>query len=156
MRLFTQFLFCCAASIFFLSCKKDSNTNTPATGNGTMTAKVAGASFTASLAVQASKSGGVLSVAGTGSDGQINIAIPSYTGPATYTIGGGAFTTATYATTSAPITAYSANTVIGSGNVVVTEETGGYVKGTFSFTAYGSGGTTSKAITEGNFNIKLQ
>ena len=143
-------------SAVLFSCKKDDAPANSNTGNGSMTAKVAGNPFTATLAVQASVNSGVLSVAGTGSDGQINIAIPSYTGPATYNVGSGNFTTAIFTTTSAPFESYSANPVIGSGSVQVIEVTGGFVKGNFSFTGFSSGGATSKAITEGAFNIKLQ
>ncbi len=146
-------IFMLAAALF--SCKKDKNNNNN-TGNGSMTAKVAGASFNADLAVQATLSNSVLSFAGTGSNGQINITIPSYDGPGTFTIGGGSFTTAIYATTSTPIESYSASVVLGSGSVTVTSDDGGYVKGTFNFTGYSSGGAASKAITDGSFNIKLQ
>ena len=152
-RLFTTLML----SAVLFSCKKDDNNNNAALGNGTMTAKVDGASFNASLAVQATKTSGILSFAGTGSDGQINVAIPSYTGPATYTIGAPSAVTATYALTSSPFTAYTASLVLGSGSIVITSETGGYVEGTFSFTASNASGgaTVSKTITDGAFRIKL-
>jgi hypothetical protein len=131
------------------------------TGGGNMTAKVDGSGYSATLAVQATLSGTspkVLSVAGTGSSGQINITLSNYTGPATYVLGSGVFDNiATFTLTASPFTSYSASGVLGSGTVKITSDSGGYVEGTFSFSGKNNaGGTiTTKDITEGNFKIKL-
>ena len=141
-------------TLVMISCSKNDDGG-GGSGDGSMTAKVDGASFTADLAVQATLSGGVLAFGGTGSNGQITIAIPGYSSPGTFNIGTTA-ATATYATTSGTITGYTASMVIGSGSITISELSGGYVKGSFSFTAFSSGGATSKTITDGQFNIKLQ
>lgn len=143
-----------AFSFVFTSCSKDDDDGA-ATGNGSLTAKVDGVNFNSTLAVQATLSSGVLAFGGTGSDGQITIAIPNYTAPGTFNLGAGNMSTATYNITTAPYTGYVASMVSGSGSIVVTELSGGYVKGTFSFTGMATGGAT-KAITEGKFNIRLQ
>lgn len=158
MKTLKTVLFSMLLSTFLFSCSKDDdNNNNNNTGNGTMTAKVDGANFNANLAVQALITSGVCSFAGTGGDGQINVAIPSYTGPGTYAIGGTSFATATYALTASPFTAYSASAVIGSGTITITSDTGGYLEGTFSFSAVNNTGGTlvTKNITDGSFRIKL-
>lgn len=151
-----------ALATFFSSCKKSSE-DTAIVGNGFLNAKVDGAAFTSTLAVTGTITTGspkVFAVAGTGSNGQINLNIGNYTGPGTYTIGasGAAGNAAIYALTATPFTAYTANFVLGSGSIVVSAESGGYVEGTFSFSGKNnSGGSiTSKEITEGSFKVKLQ
>lgn len=141
-----------AFSFVLTSCSKDDDG--PASGNGTLTAKVDGNSFNSTLAVQAVATSGALSIGGTGSDGQINIMIPSFSGPATFNIAsGGAL--ANYTLTTSPYTSWSASMIAGSGSVVITDYSGGRVKGTFSFTGVTSGAASSKTITEGKFDIKL-
>lgn len=146
-----------AVSLF--SCSKGGDD--AITGGGSMTAKVDGSSYNATLAVQATLSGTsprVLSVAGTGSAGQINITLSNYTGPATYTLGSGVFDNiATFTITSSPFTSYSASGVLGSGTVKITSDGGGYVEGTFSFSGKNNSGPTilTKDVTDGSFKIKL-
>ncbi|RYG16785.1 MAG: hypothetical protein EOO07_12505 [Chitinophagaceae bacterium] len=142
-----------AFSFVVTSCSKNDDDDAAA-GDGTLTAKVDGTNFNSTLAVQASQASGTLSIGGTGSDGQITIMIPAFTGPATYTVASGA-AIATYSLTTAPFTGWSASGIAGSGTVTVTENSGGRVKGTFSFTAVSSGAASSKTITEGKFNIEL-
>lgn len=123
-----------------------------------MSATVDGSSWNASLAVQASLSSGVLSVGGTGSAGQINLTVGSYTGPKTYTIGAASPSiSAMYTLTTSPFTSYSATSVLGSGTITVTSDTGGNVEGTFSFDGKNNGGPTilTKTITAGSFKAKL-
>lgn len=160
MKIFKFAFFSLMLATSLLSCKKDSNNNS-ATGNGTMTAKVDGASFTAGLAVTATITATtpkVCAFAGTGSDGQININLGNYTGPGTYSIGSSSPTNAAiYTLTASPFTAYSANMVLGSGTVTITSDTGGYLEGTFSFSASNNSGGTmvTKNVTDGSFRIKL-
>lgn len=148
-------------SAVLFSCSKGDDT--PAvTGGGSMNAKVDGANYSATLAVQATITGSspkVLAFAGTGTSGQINITLSNYTGPKTYTLGAGIFDNiATFTLTSSPFTSYSASGVLGSGTVTISSDSGGYVEGTFSFAGKNnSGGTiTGKDITDGTFKIKLQ
>ncbi len=154
MKSFKTLLALLAFSFVLTSCSKDDDDGA-ATGNGSLTAKVNGVDFNSTLAVQATLSSGVLGFGGTGSDGQITIAIHNYTAPGTYTLGGGNMSTAVFSLTTSPFTSYVASMVSGTGSIVVTELAGGYVKGTFSFTGATTGGAT-KTITEGKFNIKLQ
>lgn len=143
-----------AFSFVLSACSKDDDDG-PASGDGTLTAKIDGTAFNSTLAVLAVTSSGTLSIGGTGSDGQINIMIPSFSGPATFNIGTGA-ALAQYTLTTSPFTSWSASMIAGSGSVVVTEyAAGGRVKGTFSFTGVTSGAASSKTITEGKFDIKL-
>ena len=143
-----------AFSFVLTSCSKDDDDDA-ALGDGTLTAKVDGASFNSTLAVQAAAASGTLSIGGTGSDGQINIILPSFTGVATYNVAsGGAM--ANYTLTTSPFTSWSASMITGSGSVVITEYTAGdHVKGTFSFTGGNPGGGASKVVTDGQFNIKF-
>lgn len=148
-------------SLFFISCKKDSPANA-VTGADGMTAKVDGSSFKATLATTATIQGTtnkVLAFAGTGTDGQINVTVSSYTGPGTYTISSTNMATiATFTTTSSPFESYSASGILGSGTITIDSDTGGYVKGSFSFSGKNNAGSTitSKEITEGSINISLQ
>jgi len=141
------------------SCSKDGGGSI--TGGGSMTAKVDGASYNASLAVQAtltSTSPKVLAMGGTGSAGQINITIGNYAGAGTYTIGAGnPSNMASFTLTTSPFTAHTATSVLGSGTVTVTSDAGGKVQGTFSFTGVNNSVTpnTTKVITDGSFNINL-
>lgn len=144
----------------FAGCSKSNDSNNNANTNF-MTAKVDGASYVANLVTQATITSGsprVCSFAGTGTNGQINIALGNYAGPGTYTIGSSdPANSAIYTLTASPFTAYTANFILGSGTVTITSDTGGMVQGTFSFSAQNnSGGTTvTKNITEGSFKISL-
>ena len=156
MKSMKSIAFALLCSFVLFGCKKS---GTAITGGGNMAAKVDGSSWTATLAVQATITSGVLSVGGTGSAGQINITIGSYTGPKTYAIGaaGGPSSMTSYTLTSSPFTSYSATFVLGSGTVTITSDSGGYVEGTFSFDGKNNSGPTilSKTITDGSFKAKL-
>lgn len=156
----TVFISFLVTSLIF-SCKKSSTNNNNNTGNGTMTAKVDGTSFNANLAVVATITGTspvVCAFAGTGSDGQINVTIGSYTGPGNYAINASSISNmANYTLTASPFTSYVASAILGSGTISITSDTGGYLEGTFSFSGKNNSGGTiiSKEITEGSFKIKL-
>ncbi len=158
MKSMSKFLIVILSTVLFLSCKK-SDPGTGASGSGTMTAKVDGVAWSGTLAVQASKSGGVLTFAGTGPNGQINMVVGNYNGPGTYTIGatGGPANQGIFAITTAPFTAHTASFVLGSGTIVVSTDNGTGVTGTFSFDGKNNSGPsiTTKVITEGNFNINF-
>ncbi|MCO5286327.1 MAG: DUF6252 family protein [Chitinophagaceae bacterium] len=139
-------------SAAFFSCSKSGGSS--GAGKDTLTATVEGKAFNSSLATSALKDGSTIAIAGTGSDGQINIGITGYTGPATYSVSDKAIMT--YATTTMPIEAWSANMVIGEGSVTITKDDDNYVEGTFSFKAFSSGGASSKTVTNGKFNVKIK
>ncbi len=140
-------------TLILSSCSKDDN-NGSGLGEGTLTAKVDGVSFNSTLGVQAFNSNGALSLTGAKAGEQISIVIPSYNGPATFNIASGSVF-ATYSTTS-PIGTWSASMVSGSGSIIISDHSGGRIKGTFSFTATSGGSSvTTKNITEGQFDITL-
>lgn len=157
MKTFSTLLLITFLAINFSSCKKSSNNNnTPA--NGSMTAKVDGVSWNADLAVQATLNSGVLAIGGTGSQGQINLTIGNYTGPATYTVSiSNPSMSMIYTLTSSPFTSYSATAVLGTGTVTVSSLSGGFVEGTFRFSGKNNSSATilTKEITEGTFRATL-
>ncbi len=126
------------------SCKK----NNPV--GGSMSLKVDGSKWSASLAVQAVNTNGVIMV--TGSDAsafQVSINLLNATGPGTFDLGpngvigdAGRWTEGT--------NTWVADNTVGSGSIVVTDLTATNIKGTFEFTA--SDGNTNKVITEGKFD----
>lgn len=156
MKIIKTTLFALLCSSVFISCNKS---DSPAiTGGGSMSATIDGSSWNASLAVQATISSGVLSVGGTGTGGQINLTIGTYTGVKTYTINSvSPSISAMYTLTTSPFTSYSATSVLGSGTITITSESGGYVEGTFSFDGKNNSGPTilTKTVTAGSFKAKL-
>lgn len=155
MKSMKTILFASLCTLLF-SCNKS---DIPAiTGGGNMSATVDGSSWNATLAVQATISSGVLSVGGTGTAGQINLTIGTYTGPKAYTINAASPSiSAMYTLTTSPFTSYSATSVLGSGTITITSDTGGYVEGTFSFDGKNNSGPTilTKTVTSGSFKAKL-
>jgi len=146
--------YCSLILIGMASCKK--NEDTKVTG-GSMSAKVDGKDFTATLATQGTKTSGVLTIAGTGSDGQINIVIMSYSSPGTFQLGGSATNpnNSSYTTTKLPIVSYSNMVGQGTGQIVIASEKDGYVEGTFNFTAKNPSSGATVNVTEGKFKVKL-
>jgi hypothetical protein len=115
---------------------------------------------------QSQQSSGLISIAGTVANGSassyLSLQIPNAVG--TYTFGTSSLASATYSTTSGtnsvvyyagPLPLSTGQTVIGSGTIVVTALTATNVKGTFSFTGNSIAYSTSKAITNGTFNVGL-
>ena len=146
-------------SPIFFACKKSSTSDNNANQTGsTMSASIEGASWSAST-VQGNKTTGnpsVLSVAGTGNGNQINIAIPNYTGAATYSFSSNVGQSATYVNLSNPMATYSANMAQGSGSITITSDANGIVEGTFNFTVVPTtGGGAGKSITGGTFRLQL-
>ena len=147
-------------SLFLISCKKDSD-NGNNNNNAQMSAKVDGAAWNADLATTGSISGTspqVLSIGGTGSQGQINLVLGNYTGVGVYNIGiASPSTFSSYTLTSSPFTSYSASAVLGSGRIEVTSASATRVEGTFYFSGKDNNTTPpgTKEITEGTFRIDL-
>jgi len=126
----------------------DNNTST-----GTFTCKVNGTSWTASLAVVATNSGGVLTVTGSDSNaGQCQVIISNPSGTGTYALGGSMTNQSNGRWTQGTGQEDTFTTMLGqgSGSVEITELSDTKVKGNFSFTAKNSAGT-DVSITEGSF-----
>lgn len=157
MKNFKRLLFGCLILFTIGACKKSDGDVAKQT-EGSMSAKVDGTAWTAGLAIQATKVSGVLAIGGTGNGSQININVLSYSGPKTYPIGGSATSTNTtqaiYTKVVLPPIVYNTMVGQGAGELVITKEEGGYVEGTFSFTAKTTGGVGVK-ISEGKFRAKL-
>jgi len=145
----------CIVLFTIASCKKGDDAKVT---EGSMSAKVDGKDWTAGLAVQATKASGVLGIGGTGNGAQININVLSYSGAKTYPIGGGVTSTNTtqaiYTTTALPPVVYNTMVGQGSGTLTITKDEGGYVEGTFNFTAKTTAGVNI-TITDGKFRSKL-
>lgn len=154
MKKLKNLMLICFLAISVVACKK-SEEGKSGTGNGSMSAKINGTSWSASLAVQAVKASGTLSVAGTGG-AQIDLRLINYTGPATYQLGGSLtnINSGMYITTVIPPVTYSTGSGLGSGTLVIIKEEGGYIEGTFNFTAKTTAGV-SATITDGKFRAKL-
>ena len=156
-------LFVLSLGISLSSCKKDDdddsgdNNNNPTTGQGSMTLKYDGTSWSASLAVVATSSNGVWTVTGSDSGAkQCGLSVNNVTGPGTYTVGGnltnpnmGRWTASTD-----PSDTYTTMLGQGSGTVTITELTDTHTKGTFEFTAKNTAQETI-TITSGTFSADI-
>ncbi len=160
MKLFKVFMIMMAViSVSLTACKKDENDDDnggSVTGGGSMTLKYDGNDFSATLAVQAVNSNGVINV--TGSDGnarQASLVLFGASGPGTYTIGA-AFpqNLCTWTEGTNTTQTYTASFVIGSGTVTVTELTDSKIKGTFEFTGVNTNQET-RTITDGSFEANF-
>lgn len=118
-----------------------------------MSAKINGAAWSASAGLSAVfSSPNIVAVAGSDGAGRtLGFGLVA-TGPGTYAVGGLSGTNATYSEGSI---SYSAALNVGSGSVVVTSLSSTAAAGTFSFTVVQTGGTATKTITEGSFNVKF-
>ena len=143
--------------VVITSCKKKDDNNPPPGSSGTMSLKHDGQSWTASLSVQAVNTNGVVSITGSDSNAnqaQVNIYQPN--GPGTYNIGPNANAgnmgrwTQGIGTTDT----YTANNVIGSGEVTFTELSDTKAKGTFKFTGYNTN-QKKVVVTEGKFDVNF-
>jgi len=144
-----------------MGCKKDDeeNNDNPNNNNpvGSMSLKVDGTSWTASLAVVATNSGGLVTVTGSDSNAhQAQVTIYNVSGTGTYQLGG-SMTNPNMGRWTAgvnPEQTYTTSLGLGSGTVEITELTDTNVAGTFSFTAKNSNGD-EVSITEGSFNAAI-
>jgi hypothetical protein len=145
------------------ACKKDEDeeeangNNTPAPGTASMTLKVDGADWSASLAVVATNSSGVFSVTGSDSNAkQCGISVMNVSGPGTYELGGsltnpnmGRWTASTD-----PSDTYVTSLGQGSGQLVLTSLSDTHAEGTFEFTAKNKEQQTV-TISSGSFKAEL-
>lgn len=147
------------AFISLTSCKKDSdddNDSNPVLGGGTMTLKVDGTSWSASLASQAINTNGVINVTGSDSDAhQIAITLLNVTETGTYEVGsmvsqhGIRWTEGLESTDT-----YVANFTLGTGTITITELSATKIKGSFTGTVANTGQATKK-ITDGSFDVSF-
>lgn len=145
-------------SLLFMSCSKDKDETNPdnsTTQGNSLTCKVDGNAWTASLAVVATNSGGVLTVTGSDSNaGQCQITLMNVKGTGTYELGGSATNPNTGRWTQGldpNNDTFTTMMGIGSGSVEITELTSSKVSGTFSFTAKNMN-SQGVSITDGSFS----
>jgi hypothetical protein len=163
MRTRIIFLFLLSLGLTLSSCKKDDDgddggNNNPVPGQGTMTLKVDGTAWSASLAVVASNSGGVLAVTGSDSQAkQCGISMMNVNGPGTYELGG-SLTNPNMGRWTAGLNTedtYTTSVGLGSGTCTITSLTATHVEGTFEFTAKNTA-QLEVVITEGSFSADIQ
>ena len=139
-------------SFSLTSCKKDEDTGGGVSGDGSISLTYDGNSWNASLSVQSVNSGGVINVTGSDSEArQASVILFGVTATGTYEITQGSGHQLRWTEGLNPEQTYSANGVVGSGTIVVTELSATAVKGTFTFNGYSTSGAT-KSITNGSFN----
>lgn len=144
------FLFSLLAIISISSCKKSDDTN-PVTGNGSISLSYDGTAWSATLAVQAINSNGVINVTGSDSDAhQAAVTLLGVSSPGTYEITSLSGNQLRWTEGLGSNDTYSANGIVGSGSIVVDEISDTHIKGTFSFQGQNTNGGT-RSITNGKF-----
>ncbi len=121
--------------------------------NGSMSARVDGASWSASTAIAATYTNGVLGIAGTDGSGRSVGFGALATAPGTFTIGA---TSPANALVNEAGKAWQAAQSIGSGTITITAISATGAAGTFQFTAApvsGTGATGNRVVTEGVFDV---
>jgi len=159
MKTLGKFLLISLLGVVILSgCSKndddDNNQNNNNPTTGALNCKVDGNDWTASLAVVASNSGGLVTITGSDSNSkQCQVAIYNVSGTGTYQIGGRMTNPNTGRWTEGlgQNDTYMTQLGLGSGTVEITELTATGVKGTFSFTAKNGEGT-EVSLTIGSSN----
>lgn len=157
MKLFKTLLLLFSLTVMISACgDDDDDDNDDSSGSGTMTATVDGNSWEGDIAVQAILDNGVLGIAGTSGDGQINITIGAYNGSGSYAFGDISAPTniAVWTAGTSTTEIFTSGIGIGSGTVDVTES-GGNVSGTFTFGATNVATMTSVSVTDGAFDIDI-
>ncbi|MEE4260074.1 MAG: DUF6252 family protein [Bacteroidales bacterium] len=145
-----------AGIVLLMSCNKNDDDTGPIGSNGSISLKVDGSTWNASLSVQAVNAGGVINVTGSDSNAkQAGITLYGITETGTYKVGPPNQGNMLRWTEGLGQTqTFQANGVIGDGTITVTELTDNKIKGTFSFTGF-STEQTSKQITEGKFEANF-
>ena len=156
MKIFKSFFFVLTAIavLGLTSCNKsDDEDVTPDNplSNGTMSLKVDGATWNASLAVQAINAGGVINVTGSDSNAkQVSVILYGVTETGTYNVQSGLSHQLRWTEGLGTNDTYIANGLIGSGSITITELSSTKVKGSFQFTGSNTEQVV-KTITEGSF-----
>lgn len=130
--------------------KKDDATPTPTATEG-MSWTVDGNDITTATAVSQTTGTDVMLAGSTSSSGGVFLDMPKTVG--TYTLSSTSAASASYVVTPAQGSSqfYDAT----SGSIVVSTVTSTAISGTFTFTSKLSGGTATKILTNGKFNVKL-
>jgi hypothetical protein len=159
------FIFILSIGVALTACKKDDGDddtgnggNTPTPGQGTMTCKVDGNDWSASLAVVATNSNGVFTVTGSDANAkQCQVTVMNVNGPGTYELGGSMTNpnTGRWTASTDPADTYSSMLGQGSGTVEITTLTTTKAEGTFSFTAKNTA-QQQVSITSGSFSADIQ
>jgi hypothetical protein len=148
------------SSVLAFSCSSSDDTPTPQNpaSKGTLSAKVDGKAWDASLTVQAVNTNGVFQI--TGSDAsakQLSITIMDYKGSGTYQLGGDVTSVQTntgrWTAGLNPDQTYITQVGLGQGTVKI-KESGKEAEGTFDFTAKNTK-EDKVSITQGKFKVKL-
>jgi len=142
-----------------VSCKKDDDGgDNPSNGEGSLTAKVDGATFESDPSltqVQLLNNGNVLAITGPKAQETIQFNVNAYAGVGTYDVS--PTTIASYGIVtdpSDPVGSAIAYVAISDGELNISEDTGSNIKGTFSFVGINATDPSdTKTITEGAFNI---
>ncbi len=148
------YLLVLAGTLFFFSCSKDKGAS-PSTSNGTMELKVEGNAWSATLAVAAVNTNGVINVTGSDSQSkQASVILYGVDAPGTYTLNNSQSNQFRWTEGLGQADTYVANFLAGTGTITITELTASTIKATFEFTGYNNS-QNSKVITEGVINANF-
>ncbi len=162
------FLFLLAGLMAFTSCSIDDDGGDSAAGEGNLTAKVDGKTYTsmsqATTAVESTSANiEIITISGGSADSEnIQINIIGFEGVGTYSLNAVSLGTYTYLQDKSDfMSAQTFSTATGAasnGEIKIAEYNKGQnVKGTFSFTGYLTSDTTKKVVvSEGDFNVKIK
>jgi hypothetical protein len=130
--------------------KKEDATPTPTATEG-MSWTLDGSNVTAASAIAQTSGTEVILAGATGSTGGVFLTVPKTVG--TYSLASTSAASANYALTPTQGSSqfYEATT----GSIVVSTVTATAISGTFTFSGTLSGGTATKTLTNGKFNVKL-
>ncbi|HEX5438283.1 MAG TPA: DUF6252 family protein [Gemmatimonadaceae bacterium] len=156
-----RFIVLSAALLCLAACGSESPSPTqptPPLEHGSMSAKVDGRDWTATVGLQANYQSGVLAFAGGNSDGSIiAIGLVPSSGPGTYTVSVPMPTNASYTMPGGTAAVWQAVAGVGgSGTVTLTSLTTTGASGTFSFElppVASTAATGTKSITQGKFAL---
>jgi len=163
MRLTSKLLLLGSVATLVACGGDDDNGTVNPNNRGTMTATIDGQSFSGSAAAAATYSGNVLGFGAVQASGNnstlVVFVLNNVTGPGTYSLAAAANGIVTVTETSGTTTrSWNSALAGGTGQVVVTQLSGGRAIGTFTFSAPAatqSGATGTRTATNGQFNIEL-
>lgn len=125
----------------------------PPLANGSLRARIDGSSFSATVALAATYSGGILAIAGTDAQGRTIGLGSQVLGPGTFTVGAADPTNFSVST---GVASWQAVVTAGSGTLTVTSISAAGAEGRFQFTAAplpGTGAMGNKGVTQGVFDV---
>lgn len=146
------------AVLVLSSCSKDDSTSPESTGSATMSAKIDGSAWTATIN-GATNSNGLIAFAGQdGNVRQIQFRVMNVTQTGTYQIGGSIMNVNT-AQLSEGTKVWTSGLGMGSGSVTFTKVSSTEAEGTFALTlapVTSSRATGTKNVTDGKFAVKFK